>query len=86
MKPPWAKWALVGGTRPQRPLVVALIAHWQEDILRTALDPKKPYQTYKPPAAPTMKAPGLGADPRRPRQMDGGRAAGRRLLPASDQL
>lgn len=32
-------------------LGVAVVV-WRDDILRTALDPKVPYQTYEPPAAP----------------------------------
>jgi len=33
-------------------LVVASAIVWRDDILRTALDPKEPFQTYDPPPAP----------------------------------
>ena len=33
-------------------LVFAATLYWRDDILRTKLDPKQPYQTYRPPAAP----------------------------------
>ena len=33
-------------------IVVAAIAVWRGDILRAALDPQVPFQTYEPPAAP----------------------------------
>jgi len=34
-------------------LLVGLAGYvWREDILRTALDPKQPFQTYRPPPAP----------------------------------
>lgn len=39
-------------------LVVAAVAVWRGDILRAALDPQVPFQTYEPPAAPDY------ADPR----------------------
>jgi hypothetical protein len=60
VKPPWARWALVGAAAASA-LVVSLVAHWQEDILRTALDPKKPYQTYQPPAPPDYDQPAAWA-------------------------
>jgi len=41
-------WALTGLVV----LVVAAAVVWREDILRTALDPKVPFQTYEPPPAP----------------------------------
>ena len=34
---------------------------WREDILRTALDPKQPFQTYRPPPAPDYSNPGAWA-------------------------
>ncbi len=34
---------------------------WREEILRTALDPKQPYQTYRPPPAPDYLKPGAWA-------------------------
>ena len=37
-------------------LLVLLLAAagfvWRDDILRTGLDPKEPFQTYEPPPAP----------------------------------
>lgn len=42
-------------------LVVALVLSaaayvWRDDILRTRLDPKEPFQIYDPPPAPTMRS------------------------------
>ena len=45
---------LVAGRRPS-----AVI--WRDDILRTPLDPKVPFQTYEPPPAPDYAAPGAWA-------------------------
>jgi hypothetical protein len=55
-----AKWALVGGAALAA-VFVGLVEHWQEDILRTTLDPKKPYQTYQPPPAPNYDQPAAWA-------------------------
>ncbi len=33
-------------------LLLAASVYWRDDILRTGLDPKQPYQTYVPPPAP----------------------------------
>ena len=47
----WPTWATAAAG-----LVVAVggaaAFHWRDDILRTGLDPKTPYQTYRPPPAP----------------------------------
>lgn len=56
----WRSWAalILAG------LAVSLAASawtWREDILRTALDPKEPYQTYKPPPAPDYTQPAAWA-------------------------
>ncbi len=37
--------------------LVAAAFVWRDDILRTALDPKEPFQTYAPPAAPDYRRP-----------------------------
>ena len=51
-------------------LSVAAAFYWREDILRTALDPKIPYQAYTPPRAPDYGSPKawalLPGDPMRP--------------------
>src|SRR5689334_21035608 len=45
------RWCAIGAA-----VVVAVVAVsaviWRDDILRTALDPKVPFQTYDPPPAP----------------------------------
>jgi hypothetical protein len=38
-------------------LLVIAAFYWREDILRTALDPKIPYQTYQPPKPPDYASP-----------------------------
>lgn len=38
-------------------LLVAAAFIWRDDILRTALDPKEPFQTYAPPPAPDYSQP-----------------------------
>lgn len=55
-------------------LVFALLAYsWREDILRTALDPKQPFQTYRPPPAPDYRRPAAWALlPRTPAQPGSG--------------
>ncbi len=45
-------WVLTGLTV----FLVAAAFVWREDILRTGLDPKVPFQTYEPPAAPDYGA------------------------------
>ena len=51
-----ANWTLrqwIGATLIALLLVlVAAAIHWREDILRTGLDPRVPFQTYDPPPAP----------------------------------
>jgi hypothetical protein len=50
-------WALAAGAA----LVLFLAASiflWRDDILRTWLDPKQPFQTYSPPPAPDYDKPG----------------------------
>jgi hypothetical protein len=56
-------------------LVAALGAYiWREEILRTTLDPKQPFQTYRPPKAPDYAQAYAWAirpaDPARPRATD----------------
>ena len=36
-------------------LVAAAAFVWRDDILRTRLDPKEPFQTYDPPPAPVER-------------------------------
>jgi len=43
---------LIAGLAGVAALVVGAAFIWREDILRTALDPKVPFQTYRPPPAP----------------------------------
>lgn len=45
------RWLLVGLVALAALLVAAAVV-WRDDILRTALDPKIPFQTYDPPPAP----------------------------------
>ena len=51
-------------------LLFAASLYWRDDILRTRLDPKTPYQTYRPPPAPDYARRDswalLPADPARP--------------------
>ncbi len=51
-------------------LLLAATLYWRDDILRTRLDPKAPYQTYRPPPAPDYARRDawalLPADPARP--------------------
>lgn len=47
----WRVWVL-GAVAAVLALVAAAAFVWREDIRRTALDPKQPYQTYRPPPAP----------------------------------
>jgi hypothetical protein len=44
-------WLLAGGAALAA-VVVSAVSHWRDDILRTMLDPKQPYQTYQAPPAP----------------------------------
>ena len=46
----WTGFALVG-------LLVVAVGVWRGDILRAALDPQVPFQTYEPPAAPDYARP-----------------------------
>jgi hypothetical protein len=45
------RWACFGALLAGLVLAIAVIADW-DDIMRTGLDPKEPFQTYTPPAAP----------------------------------
>lgn len=56
----WRFWSLVGGAVTAA-LVVSAVSHWRDDILRTMLDPKTPYQTYRPPPAPNYAEPSAWA-------------------------
>ena len=51
-------------------VMLAASVYWRDDILRTGLDPKTPYQTYRPPPAPDYAVRGswalLPAEPARP--------------------
>ncbi|MDO1558642.1 DUF3089 domain-containing protein [Brevundimonas sp. 2R-24] len=42
-------------------VLAAAVVIWREDILRTALDPKVPFQTYDPPPAPDYSQPSAWA-------------------------
>ncbi|HWU15797.1 MAG TPA: DUF3089 domain-containing protein, partial [Caulobacter sp.] len=42
-------------------LVLSATFYWRYDILRTTLDPKVPFQTYQPPAAPDYARPNAWA-------------------------
>lgn len=67
----WRLWAglILGGLA----LLLALAAWvWREDILRTSLDPRIPYQTYVPPPPPDYASPTAWALlPGAPTQADG---------------
>ena len=52
----WRFWSLVGGAAAAG-LICSAVSHWRDDILRTMLDPKTPYQTYTPPPAPDYARP-----------------------------
>ncbi len=56
----WRFWSLAGGAAAAA-LFVSAVSHWRDDILRTMLDPKTPYQTYKPPPAPDYAEPAAWA-------------------------
>lgn len=45
------RWLIIGGVFLLALLIIAAI-RWRDDILRTALDPQEPFQTYDPPPAP----------------------------------
>lgn len=45
------RWIIVGAVALAVLLMAAAI-FWRDDILRTALDPREPFQTYEPPPAP----------------------------------
>ena len=42
-------------------LVIIALSVWRDDILRTSLDPKEPFQTYSPPRAPDYAQPAAWA-------------------------
>jgi hypothetical protein len=56
----WRFWSLAGGAAAAA-LLVSAVSHWRDDILRTMLDPKTPYQTYEPPPAPDYAQPAAWA-------------------------
>ena len=68
------RWALIA-----LPVIAAVallgVLIWRDDIMSTTLDPKEPFQTYKPPARPNYGAPGawarLPADPTKWTEEDG---------------
>ena len=49
-------WLAIGGGLLLALLIAAAFI-WRDDILRTALDPKQPFQTYRPPPAPDYSKP-----------------------------
>jgi hypothetical protein len=53
-------WVVIGGVLLAALLLAAAFVQ-RDDILRTALDPKVPYQTYRPPAAPDYAQPAAWA-------------------------
>lgn len=48
---PRARWLVFASGLLAAVLVIAVAANW-DDIMRTGLNPKEPFQTYKPPPAP----------------------------------
>jgi hypothetical protein len=53
-------WMIVAGASVIA-LVLSAALIWRQDILQSTLDPKEPFQTYHPPAAPDYAAPGAWA-------------------------